>query len=181
MHVIIVYGSIEGQTRKIARTMAATVQSAGHQATVFDAADLADLDLALADAVIVAAPVDAGSFPQPLVHWLAGNCGDLNGMPTAFVSVSLAAASAFPEELKEIEALAAGLSEKTGWVPERMHHAAGALRYTKYDFFKRLLMRHIAKKEGGPLDVTADHEFTDWTALAEFVSGFLAKAAQETV
>ncbi len=63
---------------------------------------------------------------------------------------------------------------ETGWHPAAVHHAAGALRYTKYDFLKRLLMRHIAAKEGGDVDTSEDHEYTDWEALAAFVQDVLA-------
>ena len=34
MHVIVIYGTVEGHTRKIARNVSATIQSLGHQVTV---------------------------------------------------------------------------------------------------------------------------------------------------
>lgn len=177
MHVIIVYGTIEGQTRKIARNIAGIVQSAGHQVTVFDAADIDDVDLNLADALIVAAPVHAGHYPAGLVHWLHMNSRSINQMPSVFVSVSLAAASAFPAEHREIENLASEFVQEVGWKPDVIHHAAGALRYLEYDFLKRALMRHMVEKEGGPIDTSRDHEFTDWRKLSDTVSAFLDKAA----
>lgn len=177
MHVIVIYGTIEGQTRKIARNMAGTVQSSNHDVTVFDAADVEDVDLSRADAVIVAAPIHAGSYPVALRHWLKSNAAALNGLPTAFVSVSLAAASVFPEELRDAVSISEKLLVDTGWEPVAVHQAAGALRYLEYDFFKRLIMRYIASSEGAPLDTSRDHEFTNWDELAEFVSSFLQQAA----
>jgi menaquinone-dependent protoporphyrinogen oxidase len=53
-----------------------------------------------------------------------------------------------------------------------VHHAAGALKYLEYDFFKRALMRQIARKEGASVDTSRDHEFTDWEALDAFVQEF---------
>lgn len=173
MHVVVVYATVEGQTRKIARNIAATVQSRGHDVTVFDADDLADLDLAVADAVIIAAPVHIGRFPDQLLEWLKDNRAALESVPSAFISVSLASASAFPEEHREIDAITARFLGDAGWKPKAVHHAAGALRYTEYDFIKRLLLRHLAKKEGGPVDTSRDHGFTDWAALSDFVGGFL--------
>ena len=61
-----------------------------------------------------------------------------------------------------------------------VHQAGGALRYPQYDFLKRLLMKHIAYREGGPTDVTKDHEFTNWNALAAFVEGFVADCDRPT-
>lgn len=174
MHVIVIYATVEGQTRKIARHIAGTVQSLGHDVTVFDAADLGDLDLGLADAVIAAAPVHIGKFPASFVQWVADHAAELNDRRTAFVSVSLGAASQFDAERREIAAIADEFHAETGWHPSGLHHAAGALRYTKYDFLKRLLMRHIAAKEGGDVDTSEDHEYTDWEALAAFVQDVLA-------
>lgn len=173
MHVLIIFGTVEGHTRKIARNLSATVQSLGHQATVFDAGDLGDVDLDVADAIIVCAPVHIGTFPTAIAHWLKTKAGKLAELPSAFVSVSLAAASPFPEEHAEIQKITEKLFETTGWRPMMVHQAAGALKYPEYDFLKRLLMKHIAYREGGPTDVTKDHEFTNWNALAAFAEGFI--------
>lgn len=174
MHVVILFATVEGQTRKIARHMAGTVQSLGHDVTVYDAADLEDVDLDLADAFIAAAPVHIGRFPAPFVHWVKERADALNGKRSAFVSVSLGIASQFEAEKREIDAIGEAFFAETGWHPGAVHHAAGALRYTRYDFLKRLLMRHIAAKEGGDVDTSEDHEYTDWDGLAAFVTGFLA-------
>ncbi|MCB1426323.1 MAG: flavodoxin domain-containing protein [Zhengella sp.] len=174
MHVIVIYATVEGQTRKIARHVAGTVQSLGHDVTVYDAADLEDVDVAMADALIAAAPIHIGRFPAPFVQWIADHANALNGRKTAFVSVSLGMASQFEAEKREVAAMADAFFAETGWHPAAVHHAAGALRYTKYDFLKRLLMRHIAAKEGGDVDTSEDHEYTDWEALAAFVQDVLA-------
>ncbi len=173
MHVLIIFGTVEGHTRKVARTLSSTVQSLGHQATVFDAGDLGDVDLDIADAVIVCAPVHMGAYPTAISHWLKTKAERLAGLPGAFVSVSLAAASPFPEEHAEIHDITNALFAQTGWKPMMVHQAAGALKYPQYDFLKRLLMKHIAYREGGPTDVTTDHEFTNWNALAAFAESFI--------
>ncbi len=177
MHVVVVYGTIEGQTRKIAHRMAGTVQSAGHDVSVFDAADTADVDIAAADALIVAAPVHTGKYPAALSHWLKTNAAAINQVPSAFVSVSLAVASFFAIEHREIETLTSNFLDEVGWKPNEVHQAAGALRYLEHNFFKRLLMRHIAKREGAPVHTSKNYEFTNWDELAQFIFGFLQKTA----
>ena len=62
--------------------------------------------------------------------------------------------------------------------PLAIHHAAGALRFTEYDFFKRWIMRSIAEKEGHTVDTGKDIEYTDLAALKDFVEDFLGKAVQ---
>jgi menaquinone-dependent protoporphyrinogen oxidase len=46
---------------------------------------------------------------------------------------------------------------------------AGALVYSKYSFFTKLIMKTISRRAGGPTDTSRDYEFTDWVALDRFV------------
>ena len=176
MHVLIVYGTVEGQTRKIARHIGNMIQDKGHVGTVFDQVDLDDVDLGQYDAVIVAAPLHMGRFPAGIDDWVTTHAAALNGIPGAFVSVSLGAASPFEEERADVARIRREFCERSGWRPVATHDAAGALRYTRYDFLKRLLMKYISAGEGGSIDVSRDHEMTDWKALGDFVSGFVRQA-----
>ena len=65
----------------------------------------------------------------------------------------------------------------TGWHPQRLVPVAGALRYSQYNFAVRMLMKRIARESGGSTDTTRDHEYTDWTALEQFVDQFAAETA----
>jgi menaquinone-dependent protoporphyrinogen oxidase len=56
---------------------------------------------------------------------------------------------------------------------------AGALKYTQYDFFKRLIMKMIAKREGQTTDTSKDYEYTDWNAVKKFTLEFALKASQK--
>ena len=58
----------------------------------------------------------------------------------------------------------------TGWQPARAMPVAGALVYSKYNFFVRFVMKRIARKAGAPTDTSRDYEFTDWAALDRFVT-----------
>jgi len=51
---------------------------------------------------------------------------------------------------------------------------AGAILYTRYNWFICWAMKRIARKEGGSTDTTRDHDYTDWaqvTAYAQRLSG----------
>jgi menaquinone-dependent protoporphyrinogen oxidase len=64
--------------------------------------------------------------------------------------------------------------EETGWRPEITATVAGAIRYTNYNFLKKLIIKRIATENGLPTDTTRDHEFTDWDEVASFVDAFEA-------
>jgi menaquinone-dependent protoporphyrinogen oxidase len=172
MKLMIIYATIEGQTRKIAERIAAHAEEKGHAAALMNVNAAQEFGLEKPDAVILAAPIHAARYPTPFVDFVHREKDWLNALPSAFVSVTLsidsehdderAAAANFPETLKA----------ETGWRPKAVHNAAGALRFTEYDFFKRWMMRRIAEAEGAPTD-RGDVEFTDWRLLDDFVDAFL--------
>ena len=86
----------------------------------------------------------------------------------------LAVASGTVEAQEEADAILHTFLQNTGWAPTDTMEVAGALKYTQYDFFKRLALQMIAKRSGGSTDTSCDHEYTDWTALARFLSDFAA-------
>jgi len=178
MIVLVAYATVEGQTGKIASRIAEKIEAAGHQVVL---ADLAEPGFGVPgrfDAVILCGPIHMGRYPQTLVRFIQNWKSELMDVPAALVTVSMAIASDQADERKEAEAYPEKLAKKTGWVPAMRYHAAGALKFVEYDFFKRWIMRRIAASEGHPLDPTQDHEFTDWAALDEFVMHFLAEAAK---
>ena len=69
----------------------------------------------------------------------------------------------------------ADFTHETGWTPGRIHHVAGAFRYTPYDFLNRWAMKYIAYRKGAPTDTSRDYELTDWDDLTRFVNS-LAKS-----
>ena len=178
MNILICYATTEGQTRKIAQAMTETAIEAGHRATCIDATIVDDKEIDRHDAVIMAGSVHVGRYQSALAHRVTNWLDRLVTKPNAFVSVSLAAASDDPDDLADIEKCAAQLFEQTGWTPDKVHHAAGAFRYTQYDFFKRWAMRFIAMQKGASTDTSRDTEYTDWDALKRFTREFLAFADQ---
>lgn len=177
MRILLVFATVEGQTRKIATHIAERLSGAGHDVDLVDAADIKAAPAAESfEAAIIAAPVHISTYPVPLRRFIKNNAETLMARPGAFVSVSLTAAMEDDSEAAELADIVEKFSQETGWWPVSVHHAAGALRYTEYDFFRRWMLKRIAEKEGGPTDTSRDHEFTDWVALDDFIDGFVAQA-----
>jgi len=64
------------------------------------------------------------------------------------------------------------------WRPPQTATFAGALQYSKYGAFKRLLMRMIVGIAGGDTDMTQDYEYTDWNAVDRFADEFARRLQQ---
>jgi menaquinone-dependent protoporphyrinogen oxidase len=170
--VLIVYGTTEGQTRKIAQWTAKHVRARRHQVELHDSAVLApDLDLKAFHAFIIAASVHQEHHQETITNFVFAHHEVLNDRPSAFISVSL---SAVLEEAKlEAQKYVDRFVSITGWRPRKTLLLGGALRFTEYDYFQEQIVKFIVMKRGGAASTGRDREFTDWNALAGFVNEFL--------
>lgn len=171
--VLIAYSSAEGQARKVAAFMADVLSRAGYQADVVDvAAPQASLVQPVYAMAIVGGSVHVGHHADALARFVKAHRPWLRTVPVAFFSVSLTAARQDEAGRAGAQRMMQEFLARTGLEPMRSCCIAGALRYSRYGFLKRLVMRRIARKEGGGTDLTRDFEYTDWDAVRRFVLEF---------
>lgn len=174
MTILIVYGTTEGQTRKIARFIGEKIREGGEDVRLVDSADLpSDLDVEAFDAIVAAGSVHNGHHQAALFQFVRDHLDALQGKPSAFVSVSLSMASEDKEDRLDAADCVDRFIEAASWKPTLTHTVAGALRYTQYDFFKSWMLKMIAGAKGASTDTSRDHEFTDWNDLETFTRDFL--------
>ncbi len=174
MRILIVYGTSHGQTRKVVDFLAERLRRSA-LVEVKEAGSAGDVDPATFDATIIASSMRMGAYRPAVVRFVRQHVAALNARPSAFVSVTMAAANTRHHEqaIAELQKWLDRFSDKSGWIPPRIEHVAGALAYTRYDFFTRWIMRRIAAKEGNATDTSRDHEYTDWDGLARFANSFV--------
>ena len=175
--VLVIFGSTDGQTRKIAGFVAQALHARGLKADLVDSATPA------ADAVQprYAAAVLAGSLHEhlhqkSLQHFAQANVGWLNAIPTLFLSVSLEAAMDDAVDRHQAQHHLQCFLDVTGLKPLAACPVAGALRYTHYDWLRRTMVKLIARQMGADTDTTHDREYTDWAALERTVDAFVEAA-----
>jgi menaquinone-dependent protoporphyrinogen oxidase len=180
MNFLIVYGSTEGQTRKISEFAALRMQTLGHQVTLLDSTTQAAHDVKLRDfdGVVIAASLHVGMYQAAVEDFVRTRHDMLNGMRTLFVSVSLAAASKDDDDLKGLEKCLQRFLTATSWRPGSISHVEGAFRYTRYDFFKRWGMKLIAREKGVSTDTSRDLEMTNWVNVASIVDAFVSSVVK---
>lgn len=169
--ILIVYATREGQTQKIAERIATDIRAQGHAAELVDA-EVAKpaLDLARYDAIVVGAPIHAGGYPRSIVRFVREHRSVLEHLQSAFFSVGLAVASRTTDGIAETQPLIDAFIEKTGWRPAHVELIAGALPYSKYNLFIRIVMKRIAKSAGGDTDTSKDYEYTNWDEVDRFAN-----------
>ncbi|MDY6981236.1 MAG: menaquinone-dependent protoporphyrinogen IX dehydrogenase [Pseudomonadota bacterium] len=174
MHTLIVYGSQEGQTQKIAGHIAKNLQDKGQQVTSLALDQLpSDLSFDNYDAVIVGGSIHVGKYPKPLKKFVTTHRDRLNTIPSAFFTVCLAIHSQRVELQVAARKYGNDFLDQTGWKPALTATFAGAVRYTRYNFITRFIMKKISQKEGGSIDTSRDHEYTDWTRVEQFADEFV--------
>ena len=175
MNVLIVYGTTEGQTRKIAAWTATHIRERGHRVELRDSAALeSDLKLGFFNAFIVAASVHQERHQDTITNFVFAHHELLNTKPSAFISVSLSAV--LEGEKTEAQKYVDRFVSVMGWQPRMTLLLGGALRFTEYDYFQEQIVKFIVMKRSGDASPERDHEFTDWNALADFVNRFLETA-----
>jgi menaquinone-dependent protoporphyrinogen oxidase len=181
MRVLIVYGTTEGHTRDLSHYVMRAMAADGHRPAVEEAPAAPPYpDPSGYDVVFVAASLHVGRYQPGLVRFAHARHAELTATPSAFISVSLAAAGHNPDDWEGLEECVARFEHETHWTPAAVHHAAGAIRYSHYDFFKRLVLKHIAAQRGQKTVTSRDYDMTDYEALIHFCREFVALAERQT-
>jgi menaquinone-dependent protoporphyrinogen oxidase len=171
--VLVVYHSVEGQAEKVAHRIADDLRSCALDV------DLHAVDAAPAPAgyqgVVVGDSIHVVHHSKALTRYLRDHVEALNGMPSALFQVSMTSATADEEHTATAQGMVDELVSRTGFEPDTVGLFAGALAYTRYGWLKRMVMRHISKKEGGQTDTSRDWEYTDWDAVDRFAWAFAGR------
>ncbi len=178
MKILIVFGSTEGQTRKISQHARDHLAAQSHSVDVIDSEN-PDIhpEWDSYDGVIIAGSVHQERHQESLGNFVLAHSKQLEGRQTALISVSLAAAT--EDGRANAQRYVDRFKSATGFAPNHQLLLAGALRYSKYDYFKVEIVKHVVMKAAGNFEPTGEHEFTDWDALATFIDGFIAQLTKK--
>jgi menaquinone-dependent protoporphyrinogen oxidase len=172
MKALVAYGTTEGQTRKIAETVATQIREQGHEVALFDTSGLqGDLHPETFDKIIVAGSVHERRHQESVEIFVAANVKKLQAKPTMFISVSLAAA--FEGGSAEAQGYVDSFLKSVGWHPAHSLLVAGAVRHGEYGYHKEQILAHVVLEGRELADPGRDHEFTDWKLLANAIVEFV--------
>jgi len=172
--LLVVYGTTEGQTQKIAEYLAQEARALNYDCEIHNAEALPDnITISQFSKIVVAASVHMERHQASITQFVEKYRPDLEKLQAAFFSVSLSAAGNAEERYDAWEYTRRFLSA-VNWRPAQVHIVAGALRFSEHDFFKRWAMRRLAKEKRA--DREHDYEYTDWSELWHFLKDFLGPA-----
>lgn len=172
---LVVYGTSEGQTATVTEQIATTLGDRGHKATPVDvAAGQGDRTSSDFDAVLVGSSIHVGKHQPAIVSFVQEHTDELSQGPIGFFQVSLSSAVGDPDRQAEAAGYVEQFVAETGFHPDRIGLFGGALRYSKFGFLKRLMLKQIAKDATGDTDTSRDYEYTDWDEVGAFTDDFAA-------
>lgn len=177
MKLLIVYGTTDGQTAKIARRVFDIAHEAGHSVALEHAEGNDPVSPDGFDAAILAGSVHAGHYQKHLAEYARSHAAALNGKPTLFLSVSMTAAGNDRDDWEELRACAKRFGDDTGVAFGRVEHIAGAYKFRDYDFFTYWAMRWIARQKGEEVGRNENREYTDWEALETLIAEWTAEVS----
>jgi menaquinone-dependent protoporphyrinogen oxidase len=168
--ILVLYSSREGQTRKIVDAMLEHVPD--WQADIYDLHEQPTPDLTPYDKVLIAASIRYGHFHPSLNKFVEQYHAALKGKEAAFVSINLVARK--PEKnTPETNLYTKKWLQQSKWKPQHVVVFAGALRYSRYNWWQKRIIQLIMWMTGGSTDTSRDIEFTNWANVQKFAEQLL--------
>ncbi|QGN36011.1 menaquinone-dependent protoporphyrinogen IX dehydrogenase [Klebsiella oxytoca] len=167
MKTLILFSTRDGQTREIASFLASELKEQGVDSDTIDLNRTNEVEWSLYDRVVIGASIRYGHFHPALERFVKAHLHSLQALPGAFFSVNLVARK--PEKrTPQTNSYTRKFLLSSPWQPQHCAVFAGALRYPRYRWFDRFMIRLIMKMTGGETDVSKEVVYTDWQQVGRF-------------
>lgn len=178
---LFLYATREGQTRRICECMAEEFRSGCEEIWVraMSDPDIREV-LAQSDCLVMGASIHYGHFPKEFYRFISENRQLIELRPNAFFGVNLTARKP-GKDTPQGSVYMRKFLKKSPWQPQNLAVFAGALRYSRYTWYDRAMIRFIMWITGGPTDPSKDVEFTDWTRVASVAREWLKELEAHNV
>jgi menaquinone-dependent protoporphyrinogen oxidase len=174
--VLVVCASKEGHTEHIAHHVARKLEDARHVTRMINLSSHdGEAGADDYDASILAGSVHRGGFAPELTSFLMRHAPAIRGRPSAFLTVSLSAASHDAHELAGLGEIADRFLFEAGWQPNFVEHVAGAVHDRQLNLIEKVVLHSVVRQQGEDLDASGNTDFTDWKRLDRFVKEFSRK------
>ena len=167
MKTLILFSTRDGQTREIASYLASELKEQGIYADVVNLNRTEEIVWQDYDRVVIGASIRYGHFHPAVDRFVKKHAATLNAMPSAFYSVNLVARKA-EKRTPQTNSYTRKFLLSSPWQPKLCAVFAGALRYPRYRWLDRFMIRLIMKMTGGETDTSKEVVYTDWQQVASF-------------
>lgn len=172
--VIIIYSSVDGQTKKICTRIKDALDANHHSVDMVHINSLTT-QIDTYDKVLLASSIRYGKHNEDIEKFIHANAKVLNSKKAAFVSVNLVARK--EEKSKpDTNPYVIKFLDSIPWQPRLVAVFAGTLNYSMYTFKDRILIKLIMLITKGPINSKTNIEYTNWDNVDTFIHEFSALA-----
>ncbi len=168
--ILALYSTIDGQTIKI---MEQILQAQEGEITLLDIDKHPQIDMRQYDKVLIGASIRYGNFRGNVLRFVNEHKKQLDQLPNAFFLVCLTARK-LEKASPANNAYMAKFDRLSTWHPRLKGVFAGALLYSRYNWWQTLIIQLIMKITGGSTDTSQDLELTNWQQVKVFSQHFAA-------
>ena len=167
MKTLILFSTRDGQTREIASYISSELKELGVESDVVNLHRCEEISWSNYDRVIIGASIRYGHFHSSVDAFVKKHQQALQAIPSAFFSVNLVARK--PEKRSpQTNSYTRKFLLSSPWQPDHCAVFAGALRYPRYGWLDRFMIRLIMKMTGGETDTRKEVVYTDWQQVVRF-------------
>jgi menaquinone-dependent protoporphyrinogen oxidase len=167
---IIIYSSVDGQTKRICNHIKELLILNNHLVDVFSINDLSQ-KITNFDKIIIASSIRYGKHNEQIETLIKENSEFLNSKKTAFISVNLVARKV-EKSKPDTNPYVIKFFNSIEWNPTLVAVFPGKLDYKLYSFKDRLLIKLIMLITKGPINSKTVIEYTDWNKVDLFGKEF---------
>lgn len=171
MKLLFLYSTREGQTLKILQHIAASCDSC--EVDFVDVHQCDEISFDDYEKVLIGASVRYGKLNSLLYRFIDRYHQELTAINAGFICVNLTARKeAEGKDTPEGSVYVQTFLKKSRWQPSLIGVFAGALRYPKYRFVDKMMIKFIMTMTNGETDTTKEVEYTNWNKVDQFAAIF---------
>ena len=166
MEDLIIYSSIDGQTKRICETIKYHL-ALNERIKIISLNEVNEVNLEKVEKIIIGASIRYGRHNKKVQNFVIKNKDILESKKTAFFSVNVVARKkekSTPETNPYVKKFLA----KTKWKPNKVAVFGGKVDYPNYNFINRNVIRFIMMITNGPTNTENSYEFTNWEMVKKF-------------
>lgn len=168
-HILILYSSIDGQTKKICQYIANEIRT--HQTaqiTILPLSEfIAHADFTGYDTLVIGASIRYGKHRKYVHEFVTQYKAELEKRHTGFFSVNLVARKD-EKNTATTNTYVTKFLEQTQWQPTVVDVFAGKLDYAAYGMVDKFMIKFIMWLTKGPTSADKPIEFTNWLRVRAF-------------
>ncbi len=162
-----IYSTVDGHTIEICERLVQVVEAAGLSATLIELTPGSKIDLDSFDQIVIGASIRYGKHRPEVAKFVEDNIAALESKGGAFFSVNAVARKPDKKD-PQTNPYVRKFLNNISWQPAVIGIFGGKINYSKYRLVDRTMIRFIMWMTGGPTDLNANVDFTNWDEVDAF-------------